>query len=820
MLLLSLVIATAGLSAVLIINDSAKESYGVQDHFLVPNVAFQVQAKTPKAPLRKEDYAKLRKQGFTGLIAVAQGRQPVFYQDQKVSERNIDFTGIDSLVLPPLPSIKAANSGNHTSPLAGFSLSRPLAVLHPSLLQGLSMRAGLDSEELAKALSIKVNHRAYALPTLYPYEHPSLGNDIILDIGAFYRLFPDNPLSGLFWVTDIDAAQFDGLKQKLLRALPEHLSLVAINNNQQQNDLTQSFHLNLMAMALLMFIVCLFIVLNAVNLLLNSRMPWLKICRQLGIPRHSILQMQLAEMVLVTLLASLIGMLLGITLANIVSPAVQATLEGLYDVEVGFGTVSLFSLFVQVFGISLVGCLIAVFMPLKNTENNLNGADSHLQSSAQRAKSHRVFLGLCLLLATVTVVIFTSSQPLWLLLVGTGCLILAGCSVLLAYYPKVLTLMASLVPDSMPLLQISIQQSVSISRKTKIACCAFFIAATSNIGMNLMVDSFRNATFSWLESRLAADHYLYYKGDIPLQPLAEKANIQLLPRFENIIPFQGLNIQQYSYPTTQTFKQAMVFYDISDSDKAWQAFEAGQGVFVNQQFAFHFELGLEDTIVLPHPSTQIDSSYVIKGVYYDFGSPKKQTLLPLSEYSGDISGTSIYAISSAPQGLETFRALLDEVGINQQQSLLARSQLLALSMETFDRTFLITDGLNIVTLLVAALSLACGIVVLMNDVRPQNMLIRSMGISAFKIQALALFQYMLLCMVALLFASPFGILLSWVLIHEINYQAFQWTYPLQVSLFNIFQIYAVSLTVVLLVIAMPIIRAGKKPLIEDIRWLN
>ena len=124
------------------------------------------------------------------------------------------------------------------------------------------------------------------------------------------------------------------------------------------------------------------------------------------------------------------------------------------------------------------------------------------------------------------------------------------------------------------------------------------------------------------------------------------------------------------------------------------------------------------------------------------------------------------------------------------------------------------------TLLVAALSLACAIMVLMNDARPQSMLLRSFGVSAIKTQLLALFQYFLLCLIALVFATPFGILLSWVLIYEINLQAFQWTYPLQISTIKILQIYAVSLSIVLLIIAIPIIKAGKRPLIEDIRWLN
>ena len=96
----------------------------------------------------------------------------------------------------------------------------------------------------------------------------------------------------------------------------------------------------------------------------------------------------------------------------------------------------------------------------------------------------------------------------------------------------------------------------------------------------------------------------------------------------------------------------------------------------------------------------------------------------------------------------------------------------------------------------------------------------NLGVSAFKTQFLAMFQYVLLCLVALIFATPFGILLAWVLITDINYQAFSWTYPLLISLTKIAKVYALSFCVVILVIIVPLIRAGKRPLINDIRQVN
>ena len=836
MLTASLLIAACGLSTVLIINSSAKQSYANNNTFLVSDVQFQVIPKNAQTTLSKQDYVRLRRLGFQQLIALAQASTHIYAGQQRVSIRRIDITGIDTIALLPLKDVNKSGSAfsvaqkNQSHMLTSIPFSSTVGIVHPSLLAQLIDNikgSGFDNDSNNFSIPLNSNNvnsiepiRTISLPPLVAVKDPSLGNDLVTDIGEFYRLFPNSNLSSLLLVRSQTGPELDALVERLKAALPSHLKLVSLNQGMQQGELTDSFHMNLLAMALLMFVVCLFIVINAVNLLINARMPWLKICRQLGLPRKVIFVSQIIEIVLITFVASCLGIYLSIHLSNVLAPTVQATLEGLYGVEVGFGNTSLVSLFLQVFGISVCGSIAATFAPFSLSKQSLSSTGANVDIVANQAKWHRNFWILCILFALLSFIILVVATTLWLLLMATALLILAGCSLLLANYPRFINALYRLIPPSFVMLRISTKQSAALSGKTKVACCAFFIAATSNIGMNLMVDSFRGATVSWLDSRLASDYYLYYEGDLDIVSLGKKVNVEVFPRFENKLSYKDSVLEQYSLPTTEQFKNSMVFYKIDNVDTAWQAFTNGNGVFVNQQFAFAHNLGIKDSIRVPHPATQEMTDYVIQGVVYDFGNPHKQILLPLSQFDYSISKNTIYSVNADALGLNRFKKVLDEQGIDSDKFLLNTKQLMAMSKDAFDRTFIITDGLNIVTLLVAALSLACAIIVLMNDVRPQNMLIRSLGVSAIKTQLLALFQYFILCLIALIFATPFGILLSWVLIFEINLQAFQWTYPLQINPLKILQIYAVSLSIVLLIIAIPIIKAGKRPLIEDIRWLN
>lgn len=818
MLLSALLIATSGLSAVLIINHSAKQSYEQETTYLLPNVSHQIVAKNQLHALSKADYAYLKKLGFDELVAYATSKHQLYQGNRRVNQRRISLTGIDLVSAIALPAFeqkmhsdKNAQLGNN---LLGLAFSPNAAVGHPRLINSFGQADNSSNAQL----NID-SPTGKQLPTLQPLNEASLGNDIVFDIKTYFSLVANGEISGLLWIGQPGSNNATRL-QLLAAQLPAHLTLLAMASGEQQNELTKSFHLNLLAMALLMFVVCLFIVLNAVNLLLNARMPWLKISRQLGISREVIFFIQAAELLLFNMLACGLGIVLGMYLANLVSPTVQATLENLYKVQVGFGQVSFLSLFMQVFSISLVGSILALMLPFRQVDQALSQSATPPPNYNQHKRWQILLLIMASGLALLTLLILNFTTQLWLLLIAVACLILSGCALLLLSYSGVLALICRLIPARLILLRVSVKQSIALSSKSKIACCAFFIAATSNIGMNLMVDSFRDATLSWLDTRLAADYYLYYKGELDLTDVAKQEGIVLSKRFENYIDYQGLTIQQFSYPSTETFKNAMVYYQVENEEQAWQAFAANQGIFVNQQFAFHFNSALGDNINLPDPSTQEIKAYNIVGIVYDFGSPSKQVLLPLQAFDPANSTSSVYALEGNVEQVRAFKNQLIKLDIDVDNGLIKTADLLAMSMQTFDRTFLITDGLNGVTLLVAALSLACAIIVLSKDLKPQNMLLRSLGVSRLTSQILALFQYLLLCIVALVFATPFGILLSWILINDINYHAFQWTYPLQIDVFTLLQIYAISLSVVLLIIFIPTFKASRKPLIEDIRWLN
>ncbi len=196
-------------------------------------------------------------------------------------------------------------------------------------------------------------------------------------------------------------------------------------------------------------------------------------------------------------------------------------------------------------------------------------------------------------------------------------------------------------------------------------------------------------------------------------------------------------------------------------------------------------------------------------------------MLDLDYFSKYKANTTLFALHVASeQQQRLFANQLTSSSISNQVRSIQTRELLALSMKTFERTFVITDGLNIVTLLVAALSLATSVLMIGMDKRPQRALLRSMGVGNYQITGLALIQYTLLSLMACLVALPFGVGLTWLLINLINVQAFSWSYPILITPSKLFSAGIISILLIVVVVALPLYKLSRRKLVEDIICLS
>lgn len=814
LVLIALVTACAGLSAVLVINSAAKNSYASSSQPFLQQVEQRIIALSGHT-LSKQDFASLRRLGFTQLIPVLRSSQniihPITGESQRISLLGIDtFSIISYSVNNPLVT-KQNSSKNSTQQLA--QLWRPpfVSVMHPDFATELNLING----------QIYSHQNNQLLPKLAVTAIEGLGREIVMDIGQLQQVLGKQKISELLLVGEKNAVRTHALKA----ALPVHLRLENINTGEQAQQLTGSFHLNLLAMACLMFVVCMFVVMNALHLLIMKRWHNLRIARQLGVSRKQIYSAQGIELVLISILCAPMGAIAGIFLAQLASPLVSLTLQSLFDVRIGYTQVAYLTLMTQCFAACLLGALAAAILPMwqLNTKLALRNLSTDINTR------HRLWVYASILLGLIALGLAYYSTGMLMSFSAIAMGIFAGCSLLIYAVPKSLNILFHSLPEQWLLFRWLAADGVRLSQKSKIACCAFFIALTSNIGMNLMVDSFRQATQQWLTQRLVADQYVSTQStkvfnewlatqDIDVLVIERKGLDAVLLYKSVSQPKNPTRIELRSYPNNTLYQDAMLF--ASEQADSWQIFAAGQGVLVNQQLAFRHGLTLGDELRFYVGSGEPETKQIV-GIYYDYGNQRAQALLALNHFAQYSADTTLFALHfDSEQQQSLFANQLASASISNQVRSIQTSELLALSMQTFERTFVITDGLNIVTLLVAALSLATSVLMIDMDNRPQRALLRSMGVSNYQITGLSLIQYTLLSLLACLVALPFGIGLTWLLINLINVQAFSWSYPILITSSKLFSAGLLSILLIVLAVALPLFKLSRRKLVEDIKCLS
>ncbi len=817
----ALLIAAAGLSAVLLLNTSAKESYAKATQPLLQDVHFAIKPRNGHK-ISKQDYANLRKLGHHYLVAASSKKLEIVNQQKNYA---IDVLGLDLFAIMNLQNGSTKSTDQSTNGIGFDNLGQDWFI-HPDYLDELNIEYTALAE-LSTSKGVK-------LPQLKTFSGAGMGRQLIADIASMHRVFGNPDITSILVAAKPDSAQVQALKLDLTK----HLKLEPLTTGEDAAQLTDSFHLNLLAMGLLMFVVCMFVVMNALQLLMSKRLINFKIIRQLGVSSNQILACTMVELVFLCAITGVAGGLMGVELASLVSPAVNQTLENLYGVHLSFDRVSVAGLLATCVIANTLGAFVALLVPFSKINHQL--ANITLDSSNHRPNSISQAptlsrIPLIVLLTTSLLSLFVAfklpSSGQTMDFISIALVIFSGCGLMLLATPYVLLKILPFAKKLGPISHWAMADSLRISSSSKIAFCAFFIAVAANIGMNLMVDSFRNATDKWINTRLNADVYLMSTKAVQLQQYLALN----FPQIESFIRqsesgfivenechpdklCRNLPLQIRSYPVGERHQTAMVFE--KTSRQVWQNYSSGNGILINQQYSFSQKVEVDDKVKIQR-ANGTQSVFKVLGIYFDYGNPHPQALLPPSQFEENVKNTHSQIISLFIDDELPLAKLTQKLTENfPETNLITQGNLVGLSMATFDRTFAITSALNLVTFLVAAFSLATSIFVIDIDNRPQRGLMRAMGIGVQRLFTVSMLQYSGLGLLACLIAVPFGILLSWILINLVNVKAFHWSYPLQLDITNIVAIVLSSLVIVLVILIIPLIRYANRAPMEDIKWLQ
>ncbi|WP_342376769.1 ABC transporter permease [Myxococcus stipitatus] len=591
----------------------------------------------------------------------------------------------------------------------------------------------------------------------------------------------------------------DAQAEQLRATLPPGTELVrASARTGTLEQMTRAFRTNLTALSLLALVVGMFLIYNTMTFSVVQRRGLLGRLRAVGITRRELFALVLGEALVLGVVGTVAGLLLGIILGRGLVGLITQTLNDLYFVVSVRRLVLEPLTLAKGLGLGLGATVLAALVPAWEAARSAPVTTlrrSTLEDVSRTRAPKLALMGLALLASGVGMLNWPTHAllPAYVGLFG----VLLGAALLVPWLTERLSLLAAVpLGLSFGLLGRMAARSVRTSlSRTAVALAALMVAVATTVGVGLMVSSFRGTVMSWLEASLLADVYIS-----PATMVARRESASLTPGLaEHLRATPGiagssslrlthvqvngrltdLSAVDLSHTTARPYR-----FKQGDDASVWRELESStDALIVSEPLSFHRGVKVGDTVQLA--TDRGLHAFRVVGVYFDYGSDVGTVLMPRATYDRwfDDRGVSGVALYAAPgQDLDALLASVRERA-GDTQALLIRSNrsLRQMSMEVFDRTFTITQVLRLLAICVAFVGVLSALMSLQLERARELAVLRAMGLTPGQLWGLVSLQTGLLGLLAGLFSLPLGVGLAYILVHVINQRSFGWTLRLAVS---------------------------------------
>ncbi|NOD46161.1 MULTISPECIES: FtsX-like permease family protein [unclassified Ruegeria] len=770
-LLIGIALATGLWSAVQAINAEARASYARANAQLA--VGQFDELRDPSGPIPMSRYVELRRAGWQ-VAAVLEG-------PYRVGGRTLRLMGVDMVAYPALPAVTEAEQSAEATEPADMLTAPGRLLASPELQPLLRGQTNLPPVLITSALPPDV---------------------ILTDIGVAERLL--NQPGAISRLVVLPNQPRDRLP---LNQIAPELKRISPTTQVDTARLTDSFHLNLSAFGLLSFAVGLFIVNGTVGLAFAQRRGMIRTLRALGVSMRRLVWLILTELTVLALIGGSLGLLLGFFLAGALLPDVAATLRGLYGAPVT-GQLTLQPKWVLAgLAMAVFGTLLASGHALWRLSNMplLEGPGVQAWQSNSRARHITAALGLILVVGGAFAYISVGGLVAgFVLLAG----LLTGAALLLpALLATALSALARTARE--PVSQWVWSDMRAQLPGLSLALMALLLALAANIGVSTMVSSFRLTFVGWLDQRLTAELYVTARDE----DQAREITTWLRPQVDAILPIRNVELFHetgplflYGVVDDPVYRQHWPL--IASTYSVWDDVMAGNAVLINEQLARRASLWPGDELKLS------SKHYLpIAGVYSDYGNPTGQAIVSMAQLDQIAPGAEMrrFGVRMPPEGATAMAQNVREQFALSPRVVVQQAAMKAQSRAIFEKTFVVTSALNVLTLGVAGFAILTSLLTLWTQRLPQIAPVWALGLNRAQLARLELLRSVLLAALTACLALPLGLVLAWVLLAVTNVQAFGWRLPMFLFPWDWLWLFVLTLLAALIAAALPALRMLRLP---------
>jgi putative ABC transport system permease protein len=654
--------------------------------------------------------------------------------------------------------------------------------------------AALNALNVRVGENIVLKHGAESVSLVVAGEVPGAASQVIgvMDIGSAQWAFNRLGVVSRFDLRLEDWQTPEGLRAAL-QAQSETLQLVATQDRDRRMSLlSRAYRVNLSVLAMVALLTGGFLVSTAVNLSIVRQRSELALIGALGASEAWLRRFVWAQGGLIGTLGGIMGVVMGLLLASVLMRWFGGDLGGNYfansqpPMVIDWMAMVGFSLAAMLMG------LASAWLPLLqiNWRQPMSvlraGQAETLLSNPPTLKWSLLALGLSLGLLLLP----TFDELPW---AAYGSIAALLCSGLLAVPWLLAKLWGGLsfvvfrwrVPAVLRLAIWRLAQAPSAATPLITGTIAAF---SLTVAMMVMVSSFRISVSDWLGIVLPADMYTTSQGlmEQPGFKASVEEAIASVPQVQRVETTRFRNLRlAHNRPEVVLIAKPINLQDPTQSvalvGLAKLPPTDGQDwlvVFGSEAMAdlYGWRVGQEASLPL---TIQGQQKVWVGGLFRDYGRQHGTVVMSATDFerlTGDRtrSSVSLWLTNGADSAkvMADIQAKLPELAHLQW---VTSSDIRQLSLKIFDRSFAMTYALEAAALFVALFSVAAGVTGQLILRRREFGVLTHLGMSDSDRWRLVSLEVGLLLLVAVLWASLLGGLISQVLIHKVNPESFHWT---------------------------------------------
>jgi putative ABC transport system permease protein len=814
--LLGISIGVAAMVAVDLANESSRRAFALSMDAINGEASHQIVAGP--AGVDENLYAELRVvHGIRSIAPVVAGY--VRYKDAMLQVLGVDlfaereFRNYSLSGHSETSVVNTAASGGSAANLISRILTTPGALL--------------TSEQTAKMLGLKIGdefrvvasgmeHVVVLAGLFAPEEQGRLDNLLITDISNAQQWLG---MRGRLTRIDVKiGAHEEALQTQLEEFLPHEAQLLsAAGRTQTTINMSNAFMTNLTAMSLLALLVGIFLIYNSVAFAVLQRRSLIGVLRALGLTRGQTFSLILVEGAMLGIAGSVLGLLLGVWLGETLLHLVARTISDHYFVvnvtNVAIAPASVIKGLTAGLGATVLAAAVPA-IEASSYQPRLAMTRSVLEQKVGRSLPVIAALGLAAAALSALILVLSGDSlvagliALFLLILGFALLIpIAVRATARTFAP----LAGGLLGTSGRLAISGIGASLS---RTGVAIVALAVAVSTTVGVSVMVDSFRGSVNEWLGNTLQSDVYVSVPGgsldpdllnDLLAVPGVEHHSTSRrtwLETDQGRVRLIALQMAPGSYVGTALRD--------GNPDEVWPQFDKRGAVLVSDSYAYRHAVGRGDTV-----SIQTKNGYRVfrvAAVFQSYDANDGAILMSRRTYNiffDDPAINSIGIYLEDGTNVEHAMASIRQVSAGRQSLVVSsNARIREISLNIFDRTFIITDVLYWLAVGVAVIGILGAMLALQLERARELGVLRAIGMTPGQMGGLVTMQTGFIGLLSGIAAIPLGLLMAWILIAVINRRAFGWQMDMTIAPSVLFTALALAFGAALIAGLYPAYRAA------------